>query len=111
MSVGNRGTAAPFIAGVGFGLAAGCLMGLLYAPQAGRKTRRHIVTALEDSADYMKSKVEDTSDYINKQTTHLRNEAGELLERGRTAIEGGIAGIESAVEAGGELYRRATMRR
>jgi gas vesicle protein len=97
-----------FVAGVGFGVAAGSLIGLLYAPQAGRRTRRQIAATLEDGADYVTSKVEDTSDYIKKQTSHLRDEAGELLERGKTAIEDGRAGIESAVAAGAKFYRQAT---
>jgi gas vesicle protein len=97
-----------FVAGVGFGLAAGSLIGLLYAPQAGRRTRRQIAAALEDGADYAKSKAEDTGDYIQKQTSHLRNEAGELLDRGKAAMEEGRAGMESAIAAGAKLYRQAT---
>jgi gas vesicle protein len=97
-----------FIAGVGLGLAAGSVIGLLYAPQAGRRTRRQIAAALEDSVDYVKSKAEDTGDYIQKQTSHLRTEAGELLDRGKAAIEEGRGGIESAISAGAKLYRQAT---
>jgi gas vesicle protein len=97
-----------FVAGVGLGFAAGSLIGLLYAPQAGRRTRRQIATALEDGADYVTSKAEDTGDYIQKQTSHLRDEAGELLDRGKAAIEEGRAGIESAIAAGAKLYRQAT---
>ena len=103
----ERGVA-HFVAGVGFGFAAGSLIGLLYAPQAGRRTRRQIAAALEDGADYVKSKAEDTGDYIQKQTSHLRNEAGELLDRGKAAMEEGSAGIESAIAAGAKLYRQAT---
>jgi gas vesicle protein len=107
MLLQDRGVAY-FVAGVGFGLAAGCLIGLLYAPQAGRRTRRQIAAALEDGADYVKSKAEDTGDYVQKQTSHLRNEAGDLLDRGKAAIEEGKAGLESAVAAGAKLYRQAT---
>src|SRR6266446_5788301 len=107
MLLQDRGVAY-FVAGVGFGLAAGCLIGLLYAPQAGRRTRRQIAAALEDGADYVKSKAEDTGDYVQKQTSHLRNEAGDLLDRGKAAIEEGKAGLESAVATGAKLYRQAT---
>jgi gas vesicle protein len=107
MSLQDRGVAY-FVAGVGLGLAAGSVIGLLYAPQAGRRTRRQIAAALEDGADYVKSKAEDTGDHIQKQTSHLRNEAGELLGRGKAAIEEGRSGIESAIAAGAKLYRQAT---
>ena len=97
-----------FAAGVGFGIATGSLIGLLYAPQAGRRTRRQIAAALEEGTEYVKSKAEDTGDYIQKQTTHLRNGAGELVDSGKAAIEEGKAGIESAISAGAKLYRQAT---
>jgi len=103
----DRGVAY-FVAGVGFGIATGSLIGLLYAPQAGWRTRRQIAAALGDGADYVTSKAEDTGDYIQKQTSHLRDEAGELLDRGKAAIEEGRAGIESAIAAGAKFYRRAT---
>ena len=107
MLMQDRGVAY-FVAGIGFGIAAGSLIGLLYAPQAGRRTRREIAAALKDGADYVKSKAEDTADHIQKQTSHLRNEARELLDRGKSAIEDGTAGIESAIAAGTKLYRQAT---
>jgi gas vesicle protein len=97
-----------FVAGVGFGIAASSLIGLLYAPQTGRRTRRQIATALEDGADYVTSKAEDTGDYIQKQTSLLRDGAGELLDHGKAAIEQGRAGIESAIAAGTKFYRQAT---
>jgi gas vesicle protein len=99
---------AHFIAGFGFGLAGGCLIGLLYAPQAGRRTRRETVAALEHGADYVKGKAEDTGDFVHAQTARLRHEADELLDRGKAAIQEGRAGIESTLEAGAKLYRQAT---
>src|SRR5260370_5987648 len=107
MLMQERGVAY-FVAGIGFGIAAGSLIGLLYAPQAGRRTRRQIAAALEDGADYVTSKAEDTGDYIQKQTSHLRHEAGELLDRGKAAIDEGRAGIESAIATGAKFYRQAT---
>jgi gas vesicle protein len=95
------------ILGLGFGVAAGCLIGLLYTPQAGRRTRRQIVSALEDGADYVKSTAEDTSKYIREKTSRLQNGADELLNRGKAAIEKGKAQIEGAMEAGSDLYRAA----
>jgi len=101
-------SAAYFVAGLGFGLAAGCLIGVLYAPQAGRKTRRHLASAMEDGLHYATSKAEDTSEYVRKGTSHLRKEAGELLDRGKAAIEQGKAKVEAALETGAGLYREAT---
>jgi gas vesicle protein len=107
MLLQDRGVAY-FIAGVGFGLAAGSVIGLLYAPQAGRRTRRQIAAALEDGTDYVTSKAGDTGDYIQKQTSHLGKEAGELLDRGKAAIDEGKAGLGSTIAVGAKLYRQAT---
>lgn len=107
MSLQDRGITY-FVAGVGFGIAAGSLIGLLYAPQTGRKTRRQLAAALEDGADCVTSKAEHTRDYIQKQTSKLRKEAVELVDRGKAVIEDGKDGIESAIATGAKLYRQAT---
>jgi len=107
MSLQNR-VVPYFVGGLGVGLAVGGLLGLLYAPQSGRRTRRQINAAVKDGADFVASRAEDAADYIQKQTSYLRDEAGELLDRGKAVIEDGREGIGSAFNAGAKLYRRAT---
>jgi hypothetical protein len=60
---------------------------------------------MEDGVEYVKSKAEDTGKYIRGKTSRLQNEADELLDRGKAAIEKGQAHLESAVSAGTDLYR------
>jgi len=48
------------VLGLGFGVAAGCLIGVLYAPQSGPEDRRQMVSAMEEGADQVKSTAEDT---------------------------------------------------
>lgn len=74
MSLENRNHA-EFIKGTIFGFAAGCLIGVFYAPQSGRRTRRRIAAAVEDGADHVKSRA-----------SHLIIEASELLDRGKEVI-------------------------
>lgn len=95
------------VLGLGFGVAAGCLIGVLCAPQAGRRTRRQVVSAIEEGAGYVKSTAEDTGKYIREKTSRLHTGADELLDRGKAVIEKGKAKIESAVEAGTGLCRAA----
>jgi gas vesicle protein len=95
------------VLGLGFGVAAGCLIGMLYAPQAGRRTRRQMVSAVEDGVDHVKSIAEDTGKYIREKTSRLQTGADELLDCGKAAIEKGKTQIESAMEAGTDLYRAA----
>ena len=95
------------VLGLGFGVAAGCLIGMLYAPQAGRRTRRQMVSAMEEGADDVKSRAEDTGKYIREKASRLQTGAEELLDRGKAAIEKGKDQIESAMEAGTDVYRWA----
>lgn len=107
-SASQNGNASHFLAGLGFGLAAGCAIGILYAPQSGRRTRRQIAAAAEDGVEYVASKAEDANRYIREGTARLRNEADELLERGKTVLEKGKAQVEAAIETGSKFYREAT---
>ena len=95
------------VLGLGFGVAAGCLIGVLCAPRAGRRTRRQMVSAMEDGVDHVKSTAEETGKYIREKTSRLQTGADELLDRGKSAIEKGKIQIESAMEAGTDLYRAA----
>lgn len=92
---------------LGFGVAAGCLIGLLYAPRAGRRTRRQIVSAMGDGVDCVKSTAVDSGKYIRERTARLQDGADELLDRGKAVIAKGKAQIESAMAAGTDLYRAA----
>jgi gas vesicle protein len=55
-------------AGVGIGAA----MGLLYAPQSGRQTRKLISRAAEDGADF-----------VAERTREIRRQAEDAFERGK----------------------------
>ena len=66
-----------------------------------------MVSAMEVGVDHVKSTAEDTGEYIREKTSRLQNGADELLDRGKAALEKGKAQIESAMEAGTDLYRGA----
>jgi gas vesicle protein len=57
-----------FTEGIGVGLAAGCLLGILYAPQAGKKTRRRLASAVKDGVGHITSKAEDLAEFARKKT-------------------------------------------
>jgi gas vesicle protein len=96
-----------FIEGLGLGIAAGCIVGVLYAPRAGKRTRRQLARALEDGADYVASKAQDTTEYLREGALRLQDEAKDLLDRGQTVIDMGKARLEDAIETGRHLYRTA----
>ena len=95
------------IEGLGFGLAVGCVLGILYAPQAGKRTRQQLARAVEDGVDYVASRAQDTTERLREGALRLQDEAKDLLDRGQTVIEMGKARLEDAIETGRHLYRAA----
>ena len=71
------------------GLGAGATLGVLFAPNAGNKTRGVIATKAKDSA--------------NAVTTH----ASGLWESGRSGLLRQRDGVKAAIKAGSKAYQRA----
>lgn len=68
------------------GIAVGAGIGLLFAPQSGRRTRRQIVRGVEDVGDYLEDVGEE-----------LIQKGRDLVERGRMAVDETVEGIEKKV--------------
>jgi gas vesicle protein len=83
----NYRNAVRFISGMGAGLTAGCILGLLFAPQAGRRTRRKISSAVEEGVDYVTAKAGHAAKFARKESLRLKNEGKEFLGRGQAALE------------------------
>ena len=81
-----------FFLGLGLGVA----VGILFAPKAGHETR-----------EVLRSKAEEGKDYLKRRSDDLRSSAGDLIDRGRTAIAKQKEQLSSAVEAGKQAYREA----
>jgi gas vesicle protein len=67
----------------GLGVSAGAAVALLYAPQAGEKTRRQIKRNINDGVDYL----EDAADYLKEQADYLSKEAQKTIKRTRGQVE------------------------
>jgi gas vesicle protein len=81
-----------FFLGLGLGVAAG----LLFAPKSGPETR-----------DLLRSKADDGKDYLKKRTTEVRDQAADVLERGKSTVTRQRDNLVAAVEAGKQAYREA----
>ena len=68
------------------GIAVGAAVGLLTAPQSGKKTRRQIAR-----------KAEDAQTYIEELGEELMEKGRELMDRGRDMAEGKIKELGSKV--------------
>ncbi|HVW85875.1 MAG TPA: YtxH domain-containing protein [Bryobacteraceae bacterium] len=81
---------ANFFLGLGIGVG----IGMLFAPKSGEETR-----------DLLMSKADEGKEYLKKQTSGLRDSAGDLLDKGRDVIGRQKDTLNDAIEAGKQAYR------
>jgi gas vesicle protein len=85
----NRGLSY-FLLGLGIGVA----VGIVFAPMSGEEARARV-----------RSKALEGGDYLRKRSEDLRESAGELVDRGKTAVSRQREQLNAAVEAGRQAYR------
>ena len=68
----ERGIAKGLLIGLIAGAAIGAGLGLLYAPQAGKKTRKEIMDKAEDFSDTVKKRAEDFGEMVSDKTDKYR---------------------------------------
>lgn len=81
-----------FFLGLGIGVA----VGVLFAPKSGLETR-----------ELIRSRAGEGKDYLRKRGEDLYDSAGELIDKGKTAIGRQREQLAAAVQAGKQAYREA----
>lgn len=76
------------------GLGIGALIGILFAPQSGEKTR-----------EYLGERAEEGRDFLSKKGRQMREQAAEYVERGKGVLSQQREHLAAAVEAGKQAYR------
>jgi gas vesicle protein len=76
------------------GLGIGVAVGILFAPKTGEETRQ-----------LLKSKADESKDFLRRQSEDLKDTAADALERSRAAIVRQKEQLAAAVEAGKQAYR------
>ncbi len=79
-----------FILGFGIGVA----VGILFAPHSGEETR-----------ELLRTKADESKEYLKKRGETLYGSAGDLVEKGRSAVARQKEQLAAAVEAGKQAYR------
>ncbi len=82
-----------FLAGIG----CGAVVGILYAPRSGDETRQAI-----------RAKAEEGRQYMQERSQRVRDQAGQLVDRGRDMINQQKENLRGAVETGRQAYYEAT---
>jgi gas vesicle protein len=81
-----------FLAGLGFG----ALMGVLYAPRAGRETREAIKNSAGEGAEYLKNRSKDARETVNQWVDRSKDVVSQKKEQ-----------ISNAIDATRQAYREA----
>ena len=83
-----------------FGLGLGLAVGVLFAPKSGEETR-----------EYLRAKADEGKDYIKRRSEDVRDQASDIVERGRVTVNRQRENLTAAVEAGKQAYRDAVASR
>ena len=90
----NKDALANFFLGLGIGVG----IGLLFAPKSGEETREMLL-----------GKADEGKEFLKKQTSELRNSAGDLagdlIEKSKDIIGKQKANLDEAIAAGKQAYR------
>ena len=81
-----------------FGLGMGVAIGILFAPKSGQETR-----------ETLKSKAGEGREYLRRRGEEVMDSTSEMLSRGRGILQTQKEQLASALEAGKQAYRQATV--
>ena len=105
----NSGGFGWFLAGLG----AGAILGVLFAPKAGRETREDLVSGARESTEYLRQRSREAAgqvtDYVDRSKEYMdkgRAQWEEFVNRGRRYVNEQTDKVSAAVDAGKEAYRQ-----
>ena len=111
-----------FLAGLGLG----ALIGVLYAPKAGKETREELISSAREGTEFLKQKSRDAADQVGDLVDRGKTQVTEYVGRGKEYVERGRAQwdefvnqgrtfvndqsgrVSAAVEAGRQAYQSST---
>ncbi|MCK9639094.1 MAG: YtxH domain-containing protein [Prolixibacteraceae bacterium] len=73
--------------GVLAGVATGALLGILFAPAKGSRTRRRILRQGESYVEGLKEKFNDYADTISEKLEHAKEEVSAFAQKGKEKFE------------------------
>ena len=80
------------------GLGIGVAVGILFAPKSGEETRQ-----------ILRSKADDSKDYVKRKSEELKDSAAELADKGKLALQRQKEQLAAAVDAGRQAYKESVI--
>lgn len=81
------------------GLAAGAILGILFAPEKGSTTRKQILDKSGDYADELKAKFNEFCDSITEKFESTKKETEELVSKGKTKLDEAKKEVKNATSS------------
>jgi|ERR1039458_1161856 gas vesicle protein len=85
-----------FLAGLGLG----ALIGVLYAPKAGKETREELISSAREGTEYLKQRSRDAVDQMNDLVDRSKTQVDDYVGRGKEYVERGRAQWDEFVNQG-----------
>jgi gas vesicle protein len=82
-----------FVAGLGLG----ALIGVLYAPKAGRELREDVANNARDGAEYLKQRSRETADHVSTLVEKGKSQVNDYVDQGKEYIDRGKTQVGQAV--------------
>jgi gas vesicle protein len=95
-----------FVAGLGVG----ALVGILYAPKAGRETREDLANSAREGTEYLRNRTKQAAERVSDLVDKSKDQVGDIVDRGREVVDRGRAQWEEFVERGKNLVTEQTGR-
>jgi gas vesicle protein len=93
-----------FLAGLGIG----ALIGVLYAPKAGRETREELASSAREGTEYLRQRSKEAADQINQIVDRGKAQVSEYVERGKEYVDRSRAQWDDFVAQGRQFVTEQT---
>lgn len=90
------------------GFAAGAIVGMLYAPKAGKEIRKDIKEKSEDLIEKSKKSYEVITDKTKEKIADLKDKGSELLEKGKEKIMQAKEMLDEKINIGKEKAKEVS---
>jgi len=95
-----------FLAGLGLG----ALIGVLYAPKAGRETREELMSSAREGTEFLRQRGREAADQVGDLVDKSRSQVTEYVGRGKEYVERGRAQWDDFVNQGRQFVSEQTGR-